>query len=347
MVLVPPSWEGDRNDLALAAAQHPDRFAVMGRLPLRDPASRAQVADWKKQPGMLGMRFTFHNEHNRPFLTDGSADWLWPAAERAGIPLMVLMPSALDILDRIAAAHPGLKLVIDHVGLDRRKANFWDDLPAICALAKHPNVALKASGMPSLSTGPIRSAICIRASAPWWTPSGPSARSGAPTSRACPARTTSASRSSPSICRGSRAKIWSGSWAAASASGSAGPCRRRDRHEIHLVQPDAVAVPAGRLPGEEPLGVGRHPQHPLRSPQGPTRSTTRASTRLEYAETLGFDGIGCNEAPPERLWADAVAQPDRGDVVASDVAGRAVCHRQLDCRLQPIFEWPKSSPCST
>jgi predicted TIM-barrel fold metal-dependent hydrolase len=42
--------------------------------------------------------------------------------------------------------------VIDHVGLDRRKPNFWGDLPAICALAKHPNVGLKASGMPSLST---------------------------------------------------------------------------------------------------------------------------------------------------------------------------------------------------
>src|SRR2546427_9155279 len=31
-VLVPPSWEGDRNDLALEAARlYPDRFAVMGR----------------------------------------------------------------------------------------------------------------------------------------------------------------------------------------------------------------------------------------------------------------------------------------------------------------------------
>src|SRR5215475_13437708 len=107
MVLVPPSWEGDRNDVALEAAKsYPDRFAVMGRLSLPDPASRALVADWKKQPGMLGMRFTFHNEHNRPFLTDGSGDWLWPAAEQASIPLMVLMPSALDILDTIAAAHP-------------------------------------------------------------------------------------------------------------------------------------------------------------------------------------------------------------------------------------------------
>ena len=32
-VLVPPGWEGARNDLALAAARaHPDRFAVMGRI---------------------------------------------------------------------------------------------------------------------------------------------------------------------------------------------------------------------------------------------------------------------------------------------------------------------------
>jgi predicted TIM-barrel fold metal-dependent hydrolase len=153
MVLVPPSWEGERNDLALEAARlYPDRFAVMGRLALQKPDSRALVADWKKQPGMLGMRFTFHNEHNRHFLTDGSADWLWPAAEKAGVPLMVLVPGALDVLDRIAAKHPGLKLVIDHVGLNRGKGErVWEDLPAVCALARHPNVALKASGMPSLS----------------------------------------------------------------------------------------------------------------------------------------------------------------------------------------------------
>jgi predicted TIM-barrel fold metal-dependent hydrolase len=155
MVLVPPSWEGERNDLALEAARsYPDRFAVMGRLALQNPASKALVADWKKQPGMLGMRFTFHNEHNRHFLTDGTADWLWPAAEKAGIPLMVLVPGSLDVLDRIAGKHPGLKLVIDHVGLNVRGKGpkVFEDLPAVCALAKHPNVSVKASGMPSLST---------------------------------------------------------------------------------------------------------------------------------------------------------------------------------------------------
>jgi predicted TIM-barrel fold metal-dependent hydrolase len=157
IVIVPPSWEGDRNDLALEAARlYPDRFAVMGRLALEKPESRSLVPDWKKQPGMLGMRFTFHTDLQRPWLTDGTADWLWSAAERAGIPLMVLVPGSLDVIDRVAERHPGLKLTIDHVGLNRleKGPNVFEDMPKVCALARRPNVAVKASGMPSLSQQP-------------------------------------------------------------------------------------------------------------------------------------------------------------------------------------------------
>ena len=51
IVIVPPSWEGDRNDLALEAARlYPDRFTVMGRLALEKPDSHSLVPDWKKQP---------------------------------------------------------------------------------------------------------------------------------------------------------------------------------------------------------------------------------------------------------------------------------------------------------
>ena len=35
VVIVPPSWPGDRNDYGLEAAKrYPNRFAVMGRIPL-------------------------------------------------------------------------------------------------------------------------------------------------------------------------------------------------------------------------------------------------------------------------------------------------------------------------
>lgn len=154
-VLVPPSWEGDRNDLALDAAQHyPDRFAVMGRFPLQDGPDLQRVAQWKSQTGMLGMRFTFHNEHNRHLLVNGTADWLWAAAERHAIPVMILAPGILPLVGRVAQRHPGLKIVLDHAGLavHAKAPQVLGDLPAVLALAKHPNVAVKASGLPALST---------------------------------------------------------------------------------------------------------------------------------------------------------------------------------------------------
>ena len=43
---------------------------------------------------MLGMRFTFHASRKGRWLTDGTADWPWPAAERAGIPVMVSAAAA-------------------------------------------------------------------------------------------------------------------------------------------------------------------------------------------------------------------------------------------------------------
>ena len=157
VVIVPPSWEGDRNDLALEAARlHPDRFAVMGRLAIERPDSRSLVADWKRQPGMLGLRFTFHTEVQKPWLTDGTADWLWTAAEKAGLPVMIYVPGSLPLVDGIAARHPGLRLVIDHLALavGQKDDAAFADLPHLLALAKRPNVAVKASALPCCSTEP-------------------------------------------------------------------------------------------------------------------------------------------------------------------------------------------------
>src|SRR5262245_4439107 len=84
-IIVPPSMEGDRNDLALEAAQaHPQRFAVMGRIALDQPENAALLAGWKSQPGMKGIRLTFKREWAKPFIFEGKADWFWSAAERAG-----------------------------------------------------------------------------------------------------------------------------------------------------------------------------------------------------------------------------------------------------------------------
>src|SRR5258705_7275953 len=51
-VIVPPSWEGEPNDLALEAPRlHPHCFAVMGRLPLVKPQTPGLVAGLGNWPG--------------------------------------------------------------------------------------------------------------------------------------------------------------------------------------------------------------------------------------------------------------------------------------------------------
>ena len=119
VILVPPSWEGYRNDYALEAAQkYPDRFAVMGKVPLNDPASKDRIASWLEQPGMLGFRISFRHSGTYSFLDDGTADWFWADCERYEIPVMIFAPFAVAKIGAIAERHPGLRVIVDHMGLN-------------------------------------------------------------------------------------------------------------------------------------------------------------------------------------------------------------------------------------
>lgn len=154
-VIAPPVWEGVRNDVALAAAQaHPDRFAVMGRVDLLSPASRELIPTWREQPGMLGLRYAFHRPLVRPLLAEGRIEWLWPLAEKAGVPIMLFTSHAdLHLIDRIAERHPALKLVVDHFALTKGKdAEAFRDFDKLLALARRGNIAVKASCLPLYTT---------------------------------------------------------------------------------------------------------------------------------------------------------------------------------------------------
>lgn len=155
-VLVPPGWEGGRPELALeGAARHPDRFIVMGRIAIDKPEEVALLPKWTEAPGMVGMRLAFQKPETQAWLTDGTADWLWPAAEEFDIPLMIFAPGQHDRLREIARAHPKLRIIVDHMGLMREK-----DAPAAAAmerlipLAELPNVAVKVTSVPFYSTEP-------------------------------------------------------------------------------------------------------------------------------------------------------------------------------------------------
>jgi predicted TIM-barrel fold metal-dependent hydrolase len=153
----PASWDPDSNELAVEAARrHPDRLAILGNFPLDAPASRGLVDGWKRRPGMLGLRFALLQPHQRTWPTDGTMDWLWPAAERARLPIALLAATYLPTVGEIAEQYPRLKLIIDHLGRPSgtKDEAAWANLPEMLALAKHPNVAIKATGAPSYSSAP-------------------------------------------------------------------------------------------------------------------------------------------------------------------------------------------------
>lgn len=151
-VLVPPSFEGDHNDVCLAAVRdHPDKFRVMGRITVTDPDHHGILATWREQPGMLGIRLSFSRGAADRWMSDGTADWVWPEAEAAGVPIMVFAPNKLHLLDQIAERHPGLRLVVDHLGM---RTDVVDDamdpvIADLVKLARHDNVAVKATCLPS------------------------------------------------------------------------------------------------------------------------------------------------------------------------------------------------------
>jgi len=159
-VLHPPGWDPDSHGLASEAVRrHPERFLILGSFPLDRPESRARIDGWKDQPGMRGLRFTFLRPEQQSWPTDGTIDWLWPAAERAGLPVALLAFDFLRVVGQVAERHTGLRLIVDHLG-DRggtgtaREGAYFEKLPELVALARHPNVAVKATGAPGYSTEP-------------------------------------------------------------------------------------------------------------------------------------------------------------------------------------------------
>jgi predicted TIM-barrel fold metal-dependent hydrolase len=156
-VIVPPSWIGESNDYGLeASAQYPSRFAVMGRFNPEAADAPTQLEGWLAQPHMLGVRLTFNTLRFRGWLEDNTLDWFWTSSERLSIPLMVQFAGNLDKLHSIAQRHPGLTLIIDHMGRvsGSHGPAAWTDLDDLLALARYPNVLVKTTSAPSYSEEP-------------------------------------------------------------------------------------------------------------------------------------------------------------------------------------------------
>lgn len=160
-VIVPLVAPGDATAHNMPAVDmaraHPRRFGVMGRLDLTRPESACLLADWKTEY-MLGIRLSFVRGPNDGLLIEDRLEWFWAAAEQHGIPVMVLVPNELvPKVGEVAERHPGLRLVVDHLGLTPYV--IYDELgPALeplVEIAKYPNIATKASALPASVPDPF------------------------------------------------------------------------------------------------------------------------------------------------------------------------------------------------
>ena len=151
----PASWDPTSNALAIEAAKkYPDRFAIMGQFPPENPDNVRLIPGWRSQAGMKGFRWTLLYGDQPKLLAEGKLDWIWAATEKEGVPVSLLAGNFLQKFRWIAETHPHLKLIIDHCGLrsGRKDGEATVHLDEMLALAKLPNVAMKATGAPAYST---------------------------------------------------------------------------------------------------------------------------------------------------------------------------------------------------
>jgi L-fuconolactonase len=151
---IPASWDLKGNDLVLRCAkEYPLRFAAVCALsPRRADADHALTR--LIENGASGIRQVFPPGMSASWLSDGTADWLWPKLETAGLPLMIWAPAELDAIAGIAHAHPGLRIAVDHMNLDVHSS--LDEATAavreLGRLSGLPNVWIKLSSLPCYAT---------------------------------------------------------------------------------------------------------------------------------------------------------------------------------------------------
>jgi predicted TIM-barrel fold metal-dependent hydrolase len=137
---------------------HPGRMAIIKPVNPDDPKVGDVIAEWKKQPGAVGIRIFLREEDPRP-PTDPGFDRVLKAAVQHNLPVNFLCWGKIDQGTQLIDRHPNARFVLDHLGiLQPRKPPAppqpWADLPKVLELAKRSNVVIKVSGACTLSKQP-------------------------------------------------------------------------------------------------------------------------------------------------------------------------------------------------
>lgn len=153
VVLVEAADNAEDTTLMLdAALVHPEVVAVVAWAPLDRPDELpARLEELRATPIVTGVRNLFHT-HPIEWATSPEVDRGIGLVAEAGLSLDFVTgsPAALRDVPRIARRHPGLRIVVDHlgkppVGQGEEERRAWRDL--IAAVAENPLAHAKLSGL--------------------------------------------------------------------------------------------------------------------------------------------------------------------------------------------------------
>lgn len=152
-----------------AVALHPQRFAYLVRIDIKDPELDRIVGEVRGKPGALCMRIVPVPDIGEvASLERGEFEPLFEAAERHGVPVFAWVPARSHLLVPYVRRHPSLQFIVDHCGvgvaplkhgqlpptlqssMTPTRAERVSQLDSVFELAQFPNVALKWSHAPSL-----------------------------------------------------------------------------------------------------------------------------------------------------------------------------------------------------
>ena len=133
----------------------PQRIALVKPIDIKDPAVGEVVSEWAKTDGAIGIRiFEFPNDPADPGFNAAIS-----AAARHSLAVNLLTFEHHAQVAAIAKAHPNCQFAIDHLGVRPPRAppvhaEPFKSLPKVLEFAAHENIAIKVTGVCTLSAQP-------------------------------------------------------------------------------------------------------------------------------------------------------------------------------------------------
>lgn len=148
-VLIQPRYYlWDNSYLIQAAETYPNRLVVAGRVDPLLPHAPDALRDLMEHPQLRGIRLAPNTDPETRWLDDPSQDALWETAADTSATIGLLINwRQLPQADVMARRHPGVHVVIDHLGSPDYQDP--DSLNNLLSLADRPNVFVKLSGYPN------------------------------------------------------------------------------------------------------------------------------------------------------------------------------------------------------